>query len=101
VRRILFWNPLPKILNIEDIILLKFSRVERKRVWSTLLAASPIQAPQLSCFSKSQTHAAGADWSTLVYTAYCIWSVISPISKLNRLSSPLRLFGHVPLKRDQ
>ena len=27
--------------------------------------------------------------------------VISPISKLNRLSSSLHLFGHVPFKRDQ
>jgi len=34
-------------------------------------------------------------------TAYCIWSVISPISKLNQLSSSLGLFCHVPLKRDQ
>ena len=34
-------------------------------------------------------------------TAYCICSVISPISKPNRLSSSLRLFCHVPLKRDK
>jgi len=34
-------------------------------------------------------------------TAYCIWSVISPISALNRLPSSLGLFYHVPLKRDQ
>ena len=35
------------------------------------------------------------------YTAYCIWRVMSPISSLYQLSSPLRLFCHVPLKRDQ
>jgi len=34
-------------------------------------------------------------------TAYCIWSVISANLKLNRLSSSLRLFCHVPLQRDQ
>ena len=34
-----------------------------------------------------------------IYTAYCIWSVISPIS--NPLSSSPGLFYHVPLKRDQ
>jgi len=34
-------------------------------------------------------------------TACCIWSVISPISALNRLPSSLGLFYHVPLKRDQ
>ena len=34
-------------------------------------------------------------------TAHCIWSVISPISKLNLLSSSRCLFCHVPLKRDQ
>ena len=34
-------------------------------------------------------------------TAYCIWSVISPISKLNRLFRSSRLFCRVPLKRDQ
>jgi len=35
-------------------------------------------------------------------TAYCVWSIISPISKLNdRLFSFLRLFCYVPLKRDQ
>jgi len=37
----------------------------------------------------------------LCTTAYCIWSIISPISKLNRLSSSLRLFRHVQLKRDE
>ena len=36
-----------------------------------------------------------------ICTASCIWSVISPIQKLNRSSSSLRLFGHVLLKRDQ
>jgi len=36
-----------------------------------------------------------------VTTAYCIWSIISPISTLNRLSSSLRLIRHVPLKRDE
>ena len=36
-----------------------------------------------------------------VFTFYGSWSVISPISKLNRVSSSLRLFFHVPLKRDQ
>ena len=35
------------------------------------------------------------------YTAYCIWSVISSFSNLNRRSSSLGLFCHVPLKRDQ
>jgi len=34
-------------------------------------------------------------------TAYCIWSVASPISKLNRWCSSLYLFCHVPLKRNQ
>jgi len=34
-------------------------------------------------------------------TAYCIWSVISSFSNLNRRSSSLGLFCHVPLKRDQ
>jgi len=34
-------------------------------------------------------------------TAYRIWSVISSISNLNRSSSSLSLFCHVPLKRDQ
>jgi len=34
-------------------------------------------------------------------TAYCIWSVISSISNLNRWSSSLCLFYHVLLKRDQ
>jgi len=34
-------------------------------------------------------------------TAYCIWSVISSIASLNRFSSSLGLFCHVPLKRDQ
>ena len=36
-----------------------------------------------------------------IYTVYCIWSVISSISNLNRESSSLGLFYHVPLKRDQ
>jgi len=35
------------------------------------------------------------------YTACCLWSVISSFSKLNRWSSSLGLFYHVPLKRDQ
>jgi len=34
-------------------------------------------------------------------TAYWIWSVISSFSKLNRLSSSLGLFCHVPLKRER
>jgi len=34
-------------------------------------------------------------------TAYCIWSVIFSFSNLNRWSSSLGLFYHVPLKRDQ
>jgi len=33
--------------------------------------------------------------------AYCFWSVISSFSNLNRLSSSLGLFCHVPLKKDQ
>ena len=33
-------------------------------------------------------------------TACCIWSVISSISNLNRLSRSLGLFCHVPLKRN-
>jgi len=33
--------------------------------------------------------------------AYCMRRVISSISNLNRWSSSLRLFCHVPLKRDQ
>jgi len=32
---------------------------------------------------------------TYIYTAYCIWSVISPISKVNRWSSSLGLVCHV------
>jgi len=35
------------------------------------------------------------------FTAYWIWSVISSFSNLNRWSSSLGLFYHVPLKRDQ
>ena len=34
-------------------------------------------------------------------TAYCMWSVISSFSNLNRWSSSLGLFYRVPLKRDQ
>jgi len=34
-------------------------------------------------------------------TAYCIWSVISPFSNLNRKSCSPGLFYHVPLIRDQ
>jgi len=34
-------------------------------------------------------------------TASCIWSVISSISELNRCSSSLGLFCHVPLERVQ
>jgi len=34
-------------------------------------------------------------------TAYCIWSVISSFSNLNRSSSSRRLFYHVLLKKDQ
>jgi len=34
-------------------------------------------------------------------TACCIWSVISPIPKLNRWSSSLRLLCHVPWTKDQ
>ena len=33
-------------------------------------------------------------------TAYCIWSVISSVSNLNRWSRSLGLFCHVPVKRD-
>ena len=33
-------------------------------------------------------------------TAYCIWSVISPISQLNQFSSFLRLFCHVPMEKE-
>jgi len=36
-----------------------------------------------------------------VHTAYCVWSVVSSVSNLNRWSSSLGLFHHVPLKRDQ
>jgi len=36
-----------------------------------------------------------------VSTAYCIWTVISSFSNLNWWSSPLGLFYHVLLKRDQ
>jgi len=38
---------------------------------------------------------------TYTCTAYCIWSGISSISHLNRWSSSLGLFCHVPLKRDR
>jgi len=34
-------------------------------------------------------------------SSYCIWSVISSFSILNRWSSSLGLFCHAPLKRDQ
>ena len=37
--------------------------------------------------------------SNLRDTAYCIWSVISSFSNLNRWSSSLGLFCHVPLKK--
>jgi len=40
-------------------------------------------------------------YNMLYCTAYCIWSVISWISNLNRCSSSLGLFYHVPSKRDQ
>jgi len=41
-------------------------------------------------------------WSSQsLYTACCIWSVISSSSNLNRWSSSRGLFYHVPLKRDQ
>jgi len=33
--------------------------------------------------------------------AYCIWSVVSPISKLNQSPSSLRLFCYILLKWDQ
>jgi len=36
-----------------------------------------------------------------LYTAYCIWRIISSISNFNQQSSSLGLFGHVSLKRDQ
>jgi len=36
-----------------------------------------------------------------LFTGYCVWSVIPPISKFNRLSSSQRLFCHIPLRRDQ
>ena len=35
------------------------------------------------------------------FTAYCIWSVISQISKMIRFSCSLCLFCHVPLKSDK
>jgi len=35
------------------------------------------------------------------HVAYCIWSVISSVSNLNRWSSSLGLFFHVSLERDQ
>ena len=37
----------------------------------------------------------------IISTAYCIWSVISSISDLNRWSGCLGLLYYVPLKRDQ
>ena len=40
-------------------------------------------------------------WFTILCTAYCIWSVISSMSNVNRDSSSLGLFCHGPLKRDQ
>ena len=52
--------------------------------------------------SRAQVNtASNACLQICIYTAYCIWRVISPISELNRLFSSLRLFYHVPLKRDQ
>ena len=42
----------------------------------------------------------GVDWIWCVSAAYCIWRVVSPIFSLKQLSSSLRLFCHVPLKRD-
>jgi len=52
--------------------------------------------------SRTQVNtASNACLQICIYTAYCIWRVISPISELNRLFSSLRLFYHVPLKRDQ
>ena len=38
---------------------------------------------------------------TDITTFYCIWSIISSFSNLNRWPSSLGLFYHVPLKRDQ
>jgi len=37
----------------------------------------------------------------MLHTVYCIRSVISSLSNLNRRSGPLGLFYYVPLKRDQ
>jgi len=36
-----------------------------------------------------------------IYTAYCMWRVISSFSNLNRESSSFGFFCHVPLKTDQ
>jgi len=65
--------------------------------------------PVYSCFSEQEyaricTHFRG--WVDRcrffnICTAYCIWSVVSSISKLIRSSSSSRLFWHFPLKRDQ
>ena len=42
------------------------------------------------------------NWFAMVcLAAYCIWSVISQISKLNRFCTSPRLFCHIPLKQDQ
>jgi len=56
----------------------------------------------IGCFHPIQNVLDGI-WtsSTLQATAYCIWSVISSFSFLNRWSSFLGLFHHVLLKRDQ
>ena len=53
----------------------------------------PLSATSCLCAQRSRS------WPT--NTAYCIWSVISSISNLNRESNSLGLFCHVPLKRDQ
>ena len=56
----------------------------------------------IGCFHPIQNVLDGI-WtsSTLQATAYCIWSVISSFSFLNRWSSSLGFCYHVPLNRDQ
>jgi len=52
----------------------------------------------------SKSHLALESCSSLVVfysTAHCIGSVISSVSNVNRCSSSLGLFDHVPCKRDQ
>jgi len=75
-------------------------------MWMTPQIVSPKTKIQISRYSLLLTHIywhyhTFTDTNAPQGTAYCIWSVISSFSNLNRRSSSLGLFCHVPLKRDR